>query len=294
MIGPDPGLRVMRKAKAAGVHGLLTLVSLFCVGPFLWAAYTSLRTYDDTAVHGYFSFPSALTLSNFSTAWSQADLPRYFVNTLIILVPALVLILLLSSYVAFAITRVGVRFSRTLLVAALASSMLPPQVLLTGVFKIYVNVPLPSWLSSSGLLYNSYLGVILVHVATQIGFCIFVLVQFMRRLPVEIIESGLVDGAGPWRQYWTLTLPVCRPALAALGTLEFTWIYNDFFWALTLISSGNQQPITTALNNLKEQFFVDNNLLAAGSIIIAVPTIVVFIFAQRHFISGLTLGTAKG
>ena len=97
-----------------------------------------------------------------------------------------------------------------------------------------------------------------------------------------------------WKQYWTVTLPLCRPALAALATLEFTWIYNDFLWALVLMSTGDKYPITSALNNLRGEYFTDYNLLAAGAVIVALPTIIVFFALQRHFIAGLTLGANKG
>ena len=91
-----------------------------------------------------------------------------------------------------------------------------------------------------------------------------------------------------------MTLPLCRPALAALATLEFTWIYNDFLWALVLMSTGDKYPITSALNNLRGEYFTDYNLLAAGAVIVALPTIIVFFALQRHFIAGLTLGANKG
>jgi multiple sugar transport system permease protein len=123
---------------------------------------------------------------------------------------------------------------------------------------------------------------------------VFVLSNYMRTIPQEITEAAIVDGAGVWRQYWTVTLPLCRPALAALATLEFTFIYNDFLYALVLISSGDKLPVTSALNNLRGQFFTDYNLLAAGSVMVALPTVLVFFLLQRHFIAGLTLGASKG
>ena len=89
-------------------------------------------------------------------------------------------------------------------------------------------------------------------------------------------------------------MPLCRPALAALATLQFTWIYNDFLWAVALIQSGEKRPITSALNNLQGVFFTDNNLIAAGAMLAALPTLIVFAVLQRHFISGLTLGASKG
>ena len=135
---------------------------------------------------------------------------------------------------------------------------------------------------------------IAIHVAFQTGFCVFVLTNYMRTIPTEITEAAVMDGAGVWRQYWQVTLPLCRPALAALGTLEFTWIYNDFLWALVLMSTGDKLPVTSALNNLRGQFFTDYNLLAAGSVIVALPTLIVFFALQRHFVAGLTLGANKG
>ena len=128
----------------------------------------------------------------------------------------------------------------------------------------------------------------------QMGFCVFVLANFMRTLPQEILEAAIVDGAGVWTQFWRITLPLCRPALAALATLEFTWVYNDFLWALIFISNPDKLPITSSLNNLRGQFFTDYNLLAAGSVLVALPTVLVFLLLQRHFISGLTLGSTKG
>jgi multiple sugar transport system permease protein len=102
-----------------------------------------------------------------------------------------------------------------------------------------------------------------------------------------------MDGASVWTQYWRITLPLCRPALAALGTLLTTWIYNDFFWAVTLMSTGSKFPVTSALNNLKGQFATNNNLLSAAAIIVAIPTLVVYLVLQRQFIAGLTLGSTK-
>jgi multiple sugar transport system permease protein len=116
----------------------------------------------------------------------------------------------------------------------------------------------------------------------------------MKTIPRELNEAAVVDGAGVFRTYREIILPLCRPPLAALATLQFTWIYNDFFWALILMRTGDKLPITSALNNLKGQFFIDNNLVAAGSILVALPTLIVFFVLQKQFIRGLTLGSTKG
>ena len=155
-------------------------------------------------------------------------------------------------------------------------------------------VEVPFWFSGSGTLLDSYWGLIAVNVAFQTGFCTFVLSNYMKALPRELYESAVVDGAGVLRQFLQLTLPLCRPALAALATLEVTWIYNEFFWATVLLQSGDKYPITSSINNLRGQFFTDNNLVAAGSVVIAIPTLVVFFLLQKQFVAGLTLGATKG
>ena len=162
-----------------------------------------------------------------------------------------------------------------------AGNLLPQQVIVTPLYELYKQIPLPDLSVHSGTRLRLVLGLIAIQVAFQAGFCVFVLANFMRTIPQEITEAAIVDGAGVWRQYWQVTLPLCRPALAALATLEFTWMYNDFLWALVLISSGDKLPITSALNNLRGQFFTDYNLLAAGSLMVALPTLIVFFALQR-------------
>jgi len=97
-----------------------------------------------------------------------------------------------------------------------------------------------------------------------------------------------------WTQYWRIIMPLCRPALAALATLLTTWIYNDFFWAITLVSHGNRRPITSALANLQGQFVSNQNLIAAAALMAAIPTLLVYVLLQKQFIAGLSLGSSKG
>ena len=149
------------------------------------------------------------------------------------------------------------------------------------------GMPLPEWLSDSGLFYDSYVGIIAIHVAFQMGFCTFVLSNYMKTIPRELTEAALVDGASVWRTFWSVIVPLTRPALAALATLEFTFIYNDYFWALVLVQTGSKRPITSALSNLQGLFFTDNNLIAAGAILIALPTFIVYVLLQRQFVEGL-------
>ncbi|MFE7213950.1 carbohydrate ABC transporter permease [Streptomyces sp. NPDC057611] len=277
-----------------GVQIFLAAVSLAFVAPLLLAVYASLRPYQDTAQNGYFSWPSHLSFAYYRQAYTESGMGRYFANTLIIAVPAVIVTLFLSAFVAFAVSRLKLRGGLVLLMFFTAGNLLPQQVIVTPLYVLFNRIPLPWWMSDSLTLYDSYWAVIVVNIGFQLGFCVFVLANFMRTLPQEILEAAIVDGAGVWTRFWRITLPLCRPALAALATLEFTWVYNDFLWALIFISDPGKLPITSSLNNLRGQFFTDYNLLAAGSVLVALPTILVFLLLQRHFIAGLTLGSTKG
>jgi multiple sugar transport system permease protein len=276
------------------IHLFLAAIAVLWLFPILYAIYTSLRPYSDTAEHGYVSIARKLSFANYKTAWENADLPHYYLNSLIITVPAILVTLLLASFVAFSISRFSWRFNLPLLMLFTAGNLLPQQVIITPLYRLFLEIPLPEFMSDSGSLYDSYWGIIVIHVAFQLGFCVFVLSNYMKTIPMELNEAAMVDGATVWRQYWQIVMPLCRPPIAALATLLFTWIYNDFFWAQVLMQTGDKRPITSAIVGLQGQFFTDNNLIAAASLVAALPTLIVYFALQRHFIGGLTLGATKG
>ncbi len=278
-----------------GLHAFLIATATLWLAPIAWAVFTSFRPYADTAKYGYVSIPHTLSLANYRNAWSQGQIPLHFWNSMLVAVPAIVLILLFASSVAFVVSRFSFWFNVPLLIFFMAANLLPQQVIITPLYELYLRITLPGWLSNgSGLMYDSFFGLIAINVAFQTGFCTFVLSNYMKTIPASLSEAARVDGAGVVRQFFGIILPLCKPALGALATLEFTWIYNDFLWAVVLMSSGDNRPITSSLTNLQGTFFTDNNLISAASVLVALPTIVVFLALQRQFISGLTLGANKG
>jgi multiple sugar transport system permease protein len=283
-----------RPQRHYGTHIFLTVVAVMWMVPLGWAVFTALRPKADTDKFGYFSLGGTFSLDNFVQAWNQGGFPRYFTNSLIITIPTIILVLLFASMMAFAVSRVNWKFNVTLLIMFTAGNLLPPQVLATPLFEMFKLLQLPYWFSDSGSLLNTYISVIAANTAFQIGFCTFVLSNYMKALSADLTEAALVDGAGIWRQYWSIILPLCRPALAALATLEVVFIYNDYFWPLLLIQSGDRLPVTTAINNLQGTFLSNYNLLAAGATITVIPTLIVYLALQRHFVAGLTLGSSKG
>ncbi len=287
--------RPARRPASIAAQVFMITATVLWITPVVFALYVSLRPEKSTNKYGYVSMPhGGFTFSNFSNAWTQSDMLRFFENSARITVPAVIITLLLASAVAFIVSRVSFKLNIALLIVFTAGNLLPQQVLITPLFRIYLAIHLPHFLSSSGLLYNSYFGLIVINVAFQLGFCVFVLSNYMKTIPGEMYEAAVVDGASLWTRYWRLTLPLCRPALAAMATLLTTWIYNDFFWAITLISTGNKRPITSALANLQGQFVSNQNMIAAAALIAAIPTLVVYVLLQKQFIAGLSLGSSKG
>lgn len=283
-----------RRRRRYGTHAFLIAIALLWFFPLGWAIYTSLRPYGETSRLGYFSVGGTYSLDNFFRAAQGMDLWLHLFDTLVVVVPAMILVLFLASMLAFAVSRYSFRFNLALLMLFTAGNLLPQQIVITPLYRLYLALPLPTILNDRGIWYDSFFGIMMIHIAFQLGFCTFVLSNYFRQLPKELTEAAVMDGASVWRTYRTILLPLARPALAALATLEFTFIYNDFFWALLLMKSGDRRPITSALNNLQGQFVTDTNVLAAGALLAAIPTILVYIALQRHFISGLTLGSTKG
>jgi multiple sugar transport system permease protein len=277
-----------------GTYLFLTVMAIIWLVPLGWSIFISLRPFADTNKYGYFSLGGSFNFDNFVTAFTQGQTLTYLWNSVIITVPTVLFTLFFASMMAFAVSRFSWKFNVTLLIMFTAGNLLPPQVLAAPLFEMFKNFVLPYSISDSGSLLNTYTAVIIVDTAFQIGFCTFVLSNYMKALPHDLTEAAFVDGAGVWRQYVSIIMPLTRPALAALGTLEVIWIYNDFFWPLLFIQSGDRLPITTAIKNLQGQFLTDYNLVAAGAVITVIPTLVIYLVLQRQFVAGLTLGASKG
>jgi multiple sugar transport system permease protein len=279
---------------SAAAQIFMIVMTVLWVTPIVFALYVALRPITETNKLGYVSLPRHLTFENFANAWSQSDMWRFFLNSVYVTLPAVLLTLFGASMVAYVVSRLSFGFTIPLLILFTAGNLLPQQVIITPLYRIYLAIHLPEWISGNGLLYNSYAGLIVINVSFQLGFCVFVLSNYMKTVPTEIDEAAVIDGATLWTRYWRITLPLVRPALAALATLLTTWIYNDFFWAITLISTGNKRPITSALANLQGQFVANQNMIAAAALIAAIPTLLVYVLLQKQFIAGLSLGSSKG
>ena len=288
----DEKYRNNQKRKDGFISLFIGIFAFVWIFPILWTVFTSLRPYNDVISYGIFSWPRHINFNNYINAVKEMHIGIYLTNSLIVTIPSVVLTLFFGSLIAFVVTRYQFKFNLWLLLLFTAGNMLPIVLTYIPVFWMFLWVG--DLLGNRNLLYNNYAGLILVHVGFQVGFATFVLSSYMKTIPKEISESAKIDGANVFRHYWNVILPLLRPALAALSVLMSTWIYNEFFWALVLMSDDSKRPITSALRRLQGQYVTDFNLLAAGAIIAASPTVILFFVLRKQFIAGLTLGSTKG
>lgn len=262
---------------------LLSLFTLLWLVPVFAAFITSFRTMDDITLNGFWSWPEAISVTNFIKAWGAARVGKYLLNSFIITLPSLAGMIFLSSLAAYALARFRFKGNMLVYFTFVAGTMLPFQILMLPVFR----------LTNTLGLYDTYGALILIHTAFQLGFCTFVLRNFMRTIPQDIMDAARVDGCGEFRIYWQIVLPLTVPSLAALATLEFTWVFNDYLWAIILLRSDALRPVTAGLATLRGQYNTDWPVITAGALLATIPTLFVFVFLQRYFIQGLTLGSGK-
>ncbi len=279
-----------------GMHVFLILTALLWLAPVAWAVFTSFRPYSDTAEHGYVSMPHTLSLANYRHAWSQGQIPLHFWNSMIITLPAIALILLFASSVAFVVSRYSFWFNVPLLIFFMAANLLPQQVIITPLYELYLRVSLPGWLSGgSGLMYDSFFGLIAINVAFQTGFCTFVLSNYMKTIPSSLGEAARVDGAGA-------APPVLRDHPAALQAGARRACDARVHLDLQRLPLGRRADELrrqaadhlVAARICRAPSSRTTNLISAAAVLVALPTILVFVALQRQFISGLTLGANKG
>ena len=261
---------------------MLSFVAVWLL-PVFGGILTAFRGMEDLTRNGFWTLPESLSLQYFGAAWTDGMLGRYLYNSFIITIPALAGTLFLSSLCGFALAAYKFRGNFLIYVLFVGGMLLPFQLLMLPVFK----------LSNYLKIYDSYWGLIMIHMVFQLGFCTFFLRNFMITVPGELAEAARIDGCAEFGIYRRIYLPLSLPAMAAVGTLEFTWIFNDYLWALVLLKDNNLKPVTTGLSTLQGQFVTSWNVLVAGSLLATIPTVIVFVFLQRYFIEGLTMGSGK-
>jgi multiple sugar transport system permease protein len=253
--------------------------------PMIAIIATAGRSLSDLNRGNYWGIPSEWAfVDNFSAVFGSSSIGTYLVNSVIITLPSIAGALFLSTLAGAGLALYKFRGRFVILALFIAGNFVPFQILMIPVRQLTLDLG----------IYDTYWSVILFQIAFQTGFCTFFMRNFIAELPFELVEAARAEGVGEWKILIHIIVPLVRPALAALAVLQFTFIWNDFFWPLILIQSDELRPITLGLTVLKGQYISSFNLLAAGSLIAALPPVMMFFAMQRHFIAGLTLGASKG
>lgn len=264
----------------------LPLVLIGWLLPMLAILLTSIRGNQDIIAGNYWGWPTEITLvENYAEVFNPARSPMllYFFNSVVITLPSVVMAVFFSAMAGYTLAIHRFRGRIFLYALFIAGNFVPFQILMIPVRTMFSNLD----------LLDTLWALIIFHTAFQIGFATFFLRNFISDLPIALVESARIEGATELGVFFRVILPLIRPALASLGVLLFTFIWNDFFWALTLVQSDKARPITFGLQALRGTWSISWNLIAAGSIVAAVPSVIVFFVLQRQFIAGLTFGGVK-
>lgn len=253
--------------------------------PLLGVMLTAMRGPGDITAGNLWGVPSQWMLfTNLSDVFSNTPMLHFILNSFKITVPTMLGAVAISCMTGFALAAYKFRGNLLLFFIFVAGNFIPFQILMIPVRDLTFQIG----------LYDTVTGLVLFHVAFQTGFCTLFMRNFIRALPNELLEAARIDGASEFTIFWKVVVPLTRPAIAALCVLIFTFIWNDYFWATVLIQGQHAMPVTAGLKSLNGQWIAAYHLVSAGSIVAAVPPVLMFFAMQRHFITGLTLGANKG
>ena len=265
------------------VYAVLTLGLVLLVGPFLWMLAGSFKTAAELHQFPPTLFPAAPTLDNYRVLFSKLNFPLYFLNSTVVAVFVVSANLMFCSMLGYALAKLHFPGKAKIFLVVLGTLMVPGTVTLVPLFVL---------MSAAGLV-NTYAALILPFAAGPFG--VFLMRQFMLGLPDEILEAARIDGANEFRIFWQIVMPLCRAPLATLGILTFLASWNNFIWPLIVTSSQDKYTLPVAVATFAVgQHSTDYGVLMAGSVILVLPVLIVFLALQRYFTQGIAMTGLKG
>jgi alpha-1,4-digalacturonate transport system permease protein len=265
------------------LHDLAAIVvCLIFLGPVLWAIYSAFRPSRDLFVFPPNISLTGFSLQNFRAVFASGDVTRYALNSLLVAATSSVITILASPMAGFALTKFKFPGRNLIFMTILATLLIPIQVLMVPVFLVLKTL---GWV-------NQLIGIIVPPAATPTGT--FMMRQFIRGIPDEMIEAARLDGASNWKIYRHIILPLCAPMSAALGIVTFTWRWNDYLWPLIVVNNQDKFTLQLALANLVGTNTVEWGTLLAYAILVLVPVLVAFLLFQRLFLKGQIGSAIKG
>ncbi|HPD26343.1 MAG TPA: carbohydrate ABC transporter permease [Candidatus Marinimicrobia bacterium] len=263
-------------------HVIIYALALATIAPFIWMLLTSVKDIGDIFVYPPKWLPSKFHFENYVRAFQAAPFGRYYLNSLIVACTVTLGQLITCSMAAYAFARLQFKGRDVLFYIFLGTMMIPYQVTMIPSFMVLY------WLG----WVDSYQAMIVPGLASAFGT--FLLRQFFLTIPKELEEAAYIDGCGKFRVLWQIIIPLSKPALATLAIFTFMGTFNDFIWALIVVNSDHLRTVQLGLAIFRDRYITDWDLLMAGSVMATLPILIVFFFAQKYFIKGITLSGIKG
>lgn len=254
---------------------LVLLLAAFVIFPFIWMLLTSLRTQQEIFSDPGNLIPASFNLEAYVKIWSELSFARLFLNSVLFAGGATAISLFFDSLAAYALSRLTFPGRTLAFFLVLATLMVPYQITLVPVFQTVFDL---KWL-------DTYQGLIVPRATSAFG--IFLLRQFFVTVPRDLDAAARIDGAGEFRIYWSIMLPLARPALATLAVFHFMYNWNDFLWPLVITTSTEMRTLPAGLTLFAGQFVVEHAVLMAGATISLAPLAIAFLLAQRYFVQGI-------
>lgn len=264
------------------LHAALVALAAATLAPLLWMVAASFMSPGEANSFPPRLLPARPTLGNYVELFTRLDLARYFLNSALVAVAATVISLLVNSMAGYAFAKLRFRGRERVFQVLLAALVIPGQV---GMLPLFLM------LKSMGLV-NTMAGVVVPFMAGIFG--IFMIRQYALSIPDDLLDAARVDGAGEYRIFWTIVLPVIRPILVTLAVFVFLSAWNDFMWPLIVLSDEAKYTLPVALASLSGEHVQDTELMMAGSVLTVLPVVILFVALQRAYIRGVMMGSVKG
>jgi len=271
----------MRTVKAIGLHGVLIVLAAVTMAPLLWMVAASFMATGEASTFPPPFLPAHPTVQQYVDLFTRLDITHYVVNSALLSVSVTALSLLVNSMAGYAFAKYRFAGRDRLFKLLIASMVIPAQVTMLPLFLM---------LNKLGLV-NTYFGVLIPGMASIFG--IFLIRQFAQSIPDSLIEAARMDGAGDFRIYWSLILPLCKPILTTLAIFTFMGTWNDFLWPLIIMTDDAMYTLPVALAGLSGEHVQDTELMMAGSVMTILPVMLVFLALQKYYINGIMAGGVK-
>lgn len=274
-------MKIKRKLQQVIVYTVLCLFSVAVLYPLFWIGINSLKT-NNEFYKNTFSLPGSLKWNNYVAAWKEG-VGAYYLNSILVTGISVIAILLVSTMTAYLITRFEFKCKKIIIAFFIGGMFVSPQTAIIPLYNLLHGMR----------LYNTYFSMIIPIVAFRLSFSFFMLYPAFKKFPKELEEAAELDGCGKLRVYWSVFIPVCKPAVIAVALLNLVYAWNEFTFSINFVSDECFYTIPIGIMSFSQALYTNWVVLLAGIVLSIIPVLIVFIAFQKYFVTGLTAGSVK-